>query len=93
MRENEQNISNFLSLPEIIPAKKKNRQNPLLDYTSSRILTSRNYITEIEDILAKKESTAATAKKKKEDKNATKEQRRALKDQQQKTRKSAHKNE
>jgi hypothetical protein len=80
---NEQNISNFLSLPEIIPAKKRRKQQPLLDYTSSRILTSRDYVTAVEELLAKKEATAAAAKKKKEDKEATKEQRKALKEQQQ----------
>jgi len=81
---NEQNISNFLALPEVIPAKKRTRQQPLLDYTSSRILTSRDYIAGLEELLARKEATAAAAKKKKEDKEATKEQRKAAKEQQQK---------
>ena len=63
---NEQNISNFLSLPEIIPAKKRSKQQPLLDYTSSKILTSRDYITRLEELAARKEATTTSAKKKKE---------------------------
>jgi hypothetical protein len=83
-RGNYENINNFLSLPELIPAKKRRRQQPLLDYTSSRILTSRDYVKGLEELLAKKEAIAAAAKKKKEDKEATKEQRKALKEQQKK---------
>ena len=79
---NEQNTSNFLSLPEIILAKKGRRHQPLLDYTTSRILTSSDCVTGLE-VLAKKEATAVVGKKKKEEKEATKEQRKALKEQQQ----------
>ncbi len=71
-------------MPKLIPAKKRRRQQPLLDYTSSRILTFRDYVKGLEELLAKKEATAAAAKKKKEDKEATKEQRKALKEQQKK---------
>ena len=83
---NKQNISNFLSLYEIIPAKKRSRQQPLLDYTSSIIWTSRDYIARLDGLLARKEATAtaAAAKNKNEDKEATKEQRKAAKEQQQK---------
>jgi hypothetical protein len=38
--ENEQDISHFLALPEIIPTKNRKRQQPLLDFTQSWILTS-----------------------------------------------------
>lgn len=51
----EGNISEFLRLPELIPAKKRRKQQPLLDYTQSRILTSRDYIRGLEEVLAKKE--------------------------------------
>ena len=71
----EENISEFLRLPELIPAKKRRKQQPLLDYTQSRILTSRDYIRGLEEVLAKKEAVAAVAKKRKEDKKETKEQR------------------
>ena len=42
-------------------------------------MTSRDYVTSLKEVLAKKEAIAAAAKKKKEDKGATKEQRKALK--------------
>ena len=51
---NKQNISNFLSLHEIIPAKKRSRQQPLLDYTSSIIWTSRDYIARLDRLLTRK---------------------------------------
>jgi hypothetical protein len=76
----EGDISDFLALPELIPAKKRKRQQPLLDYTHSRILTSREYITGMEQVLAQKEATAATAKRKKEEKEANKEQRKIEKE-------------
>jgi hypothetical protein len=74
--EHEQDISHFLALPEIIPAKKRKRQQPFLDYTRSRILTSTQYMTKMEQLLAQKEAVAVEAKKKKEEKEATKEQQR-----------------
>ena len=81
---NDNNILQFLSLPELIPAKKRKRQQPLLDFTQSIILTSKDYSKGLEEILAKKEATAAAALKRKEEKEATKEQRKAQKEQQQK---------
>ena len=83
-RGNNGDISEFLCLPELIPAKKRRRQQPLLDYTHSRILTSADYMKGLEDLLAKKEEVAAAAKKKKEEKEATKEQRKIAKEKQQK---------
>jgi hypothetical protein len=46
--DNDQDISNFLALPEIIPTKKRKRQQALLDFTQSIILTSREYVTGLE---------------------------------------------
>ena len=79
--EEGRDISEFLALPELIPAKKRKRQQPLLDFIHSRILTSRVYITGMEQLLAKKEAIAAAAKKKKEKKDANKEQRQIDKEQ------------
>jgi hypothetical protein len=73
-----------MSLPELIPAKKRKRQQPLLDFTQSIILTSTDYSKGLQEILAKKEATAAAALKRKEEKEATKEQRKTQKEQQQK---------
>ena len=36
-------ISTFLALPEIIPTRQHRRPQPLLDFTKSKILTSRTY--------------------------------------------------
>ena len=52
-------------MPELIPAKKKRKQQPLLDYTKSIILTSRDYIKGLEELLAKKNATATVVQKKK----------------------------
>ena len=52
---NNKNIAQFLSLPELIPAKKRKRQHPLLDFTQSIILTSKDYNKGLEEILAQKE--------------------------------------
>jgi hypothetical protein len=60
---NDNNIQQFLSLSELIPAKKRKRQQPLLDFTQSIILTSKDYSKGLEEILAKKEATAAAALK------------------------------
>ena len=43
-RRNDSNIEEFLFLPELIPSKIRRKQQSLLDYTKSIILTSRNYI-------------------------------------------------
>lgn len=55
-KDNEGDISQFLCLPELIPAKKRKRQQPLLDYTHSRILTSQDYMQGLEDLVAKKKA-------------------------------------
>ena len=61
---NNNNIAHFLSLPELIPAKRRKRQQPLLDFTQSIILTSKDYSKGLEEILAQKEAIATAALKK-----------------------------
>lgn len=63
-RGNESNISQFLRLPELIPAKKRKRQQPLLDYTQSKILTSKDYIIGLEEVLAKRKPQQLQHRKK-----------------------------
>jgi phage protein D len=77
-------INKFLALPKLISAKKRTRQQPVLDYTQSRILISRDYIAGLHQVLAQKEAIAVVAKRKKEEKEANKEQRKIEKEQLQK---------
>ena len=44
------NFNSFLALPEVIPARKKKPQQPTLDFTSSKILTSEEYIFACEEV-------------------------------------------
>ena len=53
-----------LSLPELIPTKTRRKQQPLLDYTKSIILTSRDYMKGLEELLAKKQTTSVATQKK-----------------------------
>ena len=48
----EDNISNFLALPEVILAMKRKRAQPLLDFSKSKILTSLAYTEACEQLLA-----------------------------------------
>ena len=66
-------ISRFLALPEIIPTRQRRHQQPLLDFTKSKILTSHTYTETCERVLAPKEATQAKAKRKAELREATKE--------------------
>ena len=76
-------ISTFLALPEIILARQRRRQQPLLDLTKSKILTSHTYTKSCERVLAQKEATQAEAKRKGELQKATKETRRREKEEHQ----------
>jgi len=78
--EHEGDISTFLALPEIIPAKKRQRQQPLLDFTRSKILTSATYSAGCERLLAQREAHASEAKRKAAEREATKEIRRKQKE-------------
>ena len=66
-------ISRFLALCEIIPARQRRRQQPLLDFTKSKILTSHMYTETYERVLAQKEVTQAKAKRKAKLRETTKE--------------------
>ena len=72
--ENGEDISHFKALPKIIPTKKKKRQQPLLDFTHSRIPTLQEYITAMEQVLSQCDATAIEVRRKKNGKKATKEQ-------------------
>ena len=74
-------FSTFLVLSEIIPARKRKRQQPLLDFTKSKILTSRAY-SECERVMAQREATQTEAKHKAAEKEANKEIRRKEKEEQ-----------
>ena len=69
-------ISRFLALLEIILARKRKRQQPLLDFTKSKILTSRAYIEGCERLLAQEQARFDEARRKTKDGEASKEQRR-----------------
>ena len=71
-----QDISTFLALPEIIPARQRRRPQLLLDFTKSKILTSRTYTESCERLLAQKEAIVSEAKRKADLRKATKETRR-----------------
>ena len=55
-------FSTFLALLEIIPARKLKHQQPLLDFTKSKILTSRAYSEGCERVLEQREATQNEAK-------------------------------
>ena len=73
-------FSTFLALPEIIPARKWKRQQPLLDFTKSKILTSRAYSEGCERVMAQREATQNEAKRKIAEREANKEIRRKEKE-------------
>ena len=79
-QERDHDITTFLALPELIPARKRKRQQPLLDFTRSKILTSQAYTEGCERLLAQREAHQEQAKCKAADKEATKEQRRKEKE-------------
>ena len=81
LRENDDHdISSFLVLPELIPARKRKRQQPLLDFTRSKILTSQEYTEGCERLLTQRKANQEEARRKAVDREATKEQRRKEKE-------------
>ena len=75
-QQQEQNFNSFLALPEVILARKKKPQQPLLDFTKSKILTSEEYINACEQLLAKRQENEAAAKRRVAERAANKESRR-----------------
>ena len=76
-------ISTFLALLEIILARERRREQPLLDFTKSKILTSHVYTESCEHLLAQKEALQVEMKRKAEIWEATKETRRQEKEEKQ----------
>ena len=64
LQQQKHNFESFLALPEVIPTRKRKRQQPLLDFTKSKILTSTEYIEACEQFLAKRQKNEAVAKRK-----------------------------
>ena len=62
--QEEDNISQFFALPEVIPATKRKRAQPFMDFTKSKILTSAEYTQRCEDELAQRLAHEAEAKQK-----------------------------
>ena len=79
-QEREHDITTFLALPELIPARKRKRQQPLLDFTRSKILTSQAYTEGCERLLAQRGAYQEQAKRKAANREVTKEQRRKEKE-------------
>ena len=73
-------FSTFLALPEIVLARKRKRQQPLLDFTKSKILTSRAYSEGCERVMAQREATQTEVKRKAAEREANKETRRKEKE-------------
>ena len=64
LEEHNNDISQFLALPEVILTRKRKRQQPLLDFSKSKILTSLAYTQACEELLAQRTSREAEAKRK-----------------------------
>ena len=73
LKEHNNNISQFLALPKVIPTRKRKRQQPLLDFLKSKILTSLAYTRGCEELLAQRTSLEAEAKRKQAEKEANRE--------------------
>ena len=73
--QEEDNISQFFALPEVIPAIKRKRAQPFMDFTKSKILTSAKYTQCCEDLLAQRLAHEAKAKRKAALKEANRETR------------------
>ena len=82
-------INTFLALPEIIPTRQRRHPQPLLDFTKSKILTSRTYTESYERLLAQKEATQAEAKWKADLTKETRRRKKAEHDLQVRARKEA----
>ena len=75
LEEQSNDFSQFLALPEVIPARKRKKQQPLLDFSKSRILMSVAYTQACEEVLAQKIAREAEARRKVAEKEANWETR------------------
>lgn len=80
-QQRDQSFSSFLALPEVIQATKRRRQQPLLDFTKSKILTSEEYVSACEQLLQKRQENEEGAKRRAAEREANKEARRIEKEQ------------
>ena len=76
----QQQEQNFLPSRRSFLARNRKPQQPLLDFTKSKILTSEEYINACEQLLAKQQENEAAAKCKAEERAANKESRRREKE-------------
>lgn len=79
-QQTQQSFSSFLELPEVIPARKRKQQQALLDFRQSKILTSEEYISACEQLLARRQETEAAAKRRVAERAANKDVRRREKE-------------
>ena len=83
LEEHNNDISQFLALHEVIPTRKRKRQQPLLDFSRSKILTSLAYTQACKELLAQRTSREVEAKRKQAEKEANRESRVREKEEQQ----------
>ncbi|KAG0572299.1 hypothetical protein KC19_VG082600 [Ceratodon purpureus] len=72
----DQSFSSFLALPELIPAAKRRRQQPLVDFTKSRILTSEESVSVCEQLLKKRQENEEATKRRAAERKQIKKQER-----------------
>ena len=75
----QKNISYFSKMPQEVVTTKKSRAKPLVDYSQSQILTSREHVEALHKIAQKKEELAQGRKAKKVERELTKHARAAEK--------------
>ena len=78
----QENISNFLQLPQEVITTKRTRVEALVDYSQSHILTSNEHVDKLHTILKKKEQIAQEKDRKRVEKEFTKHARVAEKQKQ-----------
>ena len=83
LEEHNNDINQFLALLEVTPARKRNRQQPLLDFLKSKILTSLAYTQACKELLVQRTSRESEAKRKQAKKEANHESRLREKEEQQ----------
>ena len=75
LEQHNNDFSHFLALPEVIPTRKKKKQQPLLDFSKSKILTSLAYTQACEEVLTQKTACEAEARRKVAEKKVNRESR------------------
>ena len=75
LEQHNNDFSHFLALPKVIPARKRKKQQPLLDFSKLKILTSLAYTQACEEVLAQKIAREAEACRKVAEKEANRESR------------------